>query len=140
MLRTVFLTAITTGSLAACNHLPTNKVAKALTENTGTKQDSSCGYSPANGISMYYEIHGQGATLVLIHGGGSTIQTSFGRILPNLAKGRKVLAIELQGHGHTLDRNTPETFEQDADDVAAVLHHLKIEKADFFGFSNGGKR
>jgi pimeloyl-ACP methyl ester carboxylesterase len=96
------------------------------------------GYSDVNGIKMYYEIHGDGQPIVLIHGGGSTITTSFGRILPMLAKDYKVIAIELQGHGHTSDRNSPESFEQDADDVAALLKNLHIEKASFFGFSNGG--
>ena len=99
---------------------------------------SSIGYAPINSLHMYYEVHGKGAPLVLIHGGGSTIQTSFGRVLHSLAKERQVIAVELQGHGHTPDINRPETFEQDADDVAALLKHLKIENADFFGFSNGG--
>lgn len=96
------------------------------------------GYAPVNGLNMYYEIHGVGKPLVLLHGGGSTIYTTFGKILPSLAKNRQVIAVELQGHGHTADINRPLSFEQDADDVAAVLHHLKVENADFFGFSNGG--
>lgn len=96
------------------------------------------GYAPVNGIKMYYEIHGEGYPLVLIHGGGSTIQTTFGNILPLLAENHRVIAVELQAHGHTNDRDSPESFEQDADDVAALLVHLKIPKADFFGFSNGG--
>lgn len=96
------------------------------------------GYSEVNGLKMYYEIHGQGKPLVLIHGGGSTIETSFERIIPLLAKHRQVIALELQAHGRTSDRNADLTFEQDADDVAALLKNLTIEKADFFGFSNGG--
>jgi pimeloyl-ACP methyl ester carboxylesterase len=87
---------------------------------------------------MYYEIHGTGAPLVLIHGAGSTIETSFGRIIPFLSKRRQVIAVELQAHGHTSDRNSDLSFEQDADDVAALLRSLNIKKADFFGFSNGG--
>ena len=103
------------------------------------KSSSSVGYAPINGLNMYYEVHGKGAPpLVLIHGGGSTIQTSFGRVLHSLARERKVIAVELQGHGHTPDINRPATFEQDADDVMALLKYLKIENADFFGFSNGG--
>lgn len=62
---------------------------------------SSIGYAPINGLHMYYEDHGKGAPLALIHGGGSTIQTSFVRVLHSLAKERQVIAIELQGHGHT---------------------------------------
>lgn len=96
------------------------------------------GYSEVNGIKMYYEIYGQGKPLVLIHGGGSTIQTTFEKIIPLLAKNRKVIAVELQAHGRTNDRNTDLTFEQDADDVALLLKNLHIDKADFFGFSNGG--
>jgi pimeloyl-ACP methyl ester carboxylesterase len=96
------------------------------------------GYSEVNGLTMYYEIYGQGKPLVLIHGGGSTIQTSFGRIIPQLAKHRQIIGVELQAHGHTNDRNTDLTFEQDADDVATLLGNLEISKADFLGFSNGG--
>lgn len=96
------------------------------------------GYSEVNGLKMYYEIYGQGKPLVLIHGGGSTIQTSFGRIIPLLAMHRQLIAVELQAHGHTNDRKTDLTFEQDADDVAQLLNNLKIPKADFLGFSNGG--
>jgi pimeloyl-ACP methyl ester carboxylesterase len=89
---------------------------------------------------MYYEIHGTGGTpLVLLHGGGSTIETTFGHILPMLAKKRQVIAFEQQGHGRTTDiADRPFTFVQSADDAAALLRHLKIDKADFFGFSNGG--
>src|ERR1700761_5829800 len=94
------------------------------------------GYAPVNGLHMYYEIHGEGKMpLVLIHGGGSTIETTFGTILPLL--GGKLIAVELQAHGRTSDRDAPETFEQDADDVAGLLKYLKVDKANFFGFSNG---
>jgi len=97
------------------------------------------GYAEVNGIKMYYEIHGEGGIpLVLIHGGGSDIYVTFGRVLPLLALTRQVIGVELQGHGHTSHRTTPSSFEQDADDVAALLIHLNITKADIFGFSNGG--
>jgi pimeloyl-ACP methyl ester carboxylesterase len=96
------------------------------------------GYSDVNGIKMYYEIYGDGKPLVLIHGGGSTVQTSFGKIIPLLAKTRKVIGVELQAHGRTSDRNAPISFEQDADDVAVLLKNLDIDKADVLGFSNGG--
>lgn len=95
-------------------------------------------YANVNGIKMYYEIHGSGRPLILIHGGGSTIYTSFGRVLPALAKSHQVIAVELQAHGHTGDRDAPETFVQDADDIAELLKQLNIPKADIFGFSNGG--
>ena len=96
------------------------------------------GYSEVNGLKMYYEIYGQGKPLILVHGGGSTIQTNFEKIIPLLAKNRQVIALELQAHGRTNDRNADLTFEQDADDIAALLKNLNIDKADFFGFSNGG--
>jgi len=107
--------------------------------NAQTKiMNTQTGYAAVNGIKMYYEIHGEGKPLVLIHGGGSTIQTTFARVLPLFAKKYKVIAVELQAHGHTSDRNAPETFQQDADDVAALLQQLSVSKASFFGFSNGG--
>lgn len=105
-------------------------------------QDTSAhksGYSEVNGINMYYEIYGSGSPLVLIHGGGSTIQTSFGKILPLLSKHRKIIAVELQAHGHTGDRNTPLSFAQDANDVVTLLKNLHIPRADFLGFSNGAQ-
>jgi len=97
------------------------------------------GYKAVNGLKMYYEIHGQGEMpLVLIHGGGSTIETSFGRVLPAMAKTRKIIAVELQAHGHTSDRDTPESFKTDANDVAELLRLLNVEKADVLGYSDGG--
>jgi len=96
------------------------------------------GYIDLGGLNMYYEIYGQGKPLVLIHGGGSTIQTTFGNIIPLLSKSRQIIAMDLQAHGRTGDRPTDLTFEQDADDVAQLLVNLKIEKADFLGYSNGG--
>jgi pimeloyl-ACP methyl ester carboxylesterase len=100
------------------------------------------GYAAVNGLRMYYETHGAPGTaqvpLVLLHGGGSTIQSTFGRILPELAKTRQVIAVELQAHGHTLDIGRPLSAQQDADDVAELLKQLHVEKADFLGFSNGG--
>jgi pimeloyl-ACP methyl ester carboxylesterase len=98
----------------------------------------SSGYSEVNGLKMYYEMYGQGKPIVLIHGGGSTIQTSFEKAIPLFAKNRKVIAVELQAHGRTSDRNADLSFEQDADDIATLLKNLNIDKADFFGFSNGG--
>lgn len=94
-------------------------------------------YATVNGLKMYYEIHGNGAPLVLLHGGGSTIVSTYGAILPELEKTQQVIAIELQAHGHTPDIDRPLSFEQDADDVAALLAQLHIGKANIMGFSNG---
>jgi pimeloyl-ACP methyl ester carboxylesterase len=97
------------------------------------------GFVRVNGLDMYYELHGAGGTpLVLIHGGGSTIGTNFGRVLPLLSRNRRVIAVEVQAHGHTRDIDRPFTFEQDADDVAALLDSLQVSSADILGFSNGG--
>jgi len=97
------------------------------------------GHEKVNGINMYYEIYGEGEIpLVMIHGGGSTIQSTFGRLIPFLAKSGQVIAVELQAHGRTTDRDQAESFEQDAKDVTTLLNQLKITKANFLGFSNGG--
>jgi pimeloyl-ACP methyl ester carboxylesterase len=100
-------------------------------------------YASINGIELYYEVHGDvrhgTPPLVLLHGGGDTIETSFGRILPELARTRRIVAFERQGYGHTGDiADRPFSFEQFADDTVALLDYLRIPKADLFGFSNGG--
>jgi pimeloyl-ACP methyl ester carboxylesterase len=88
---------------------------------------------------MYYEVHGEGGhPVILIHGGGSTIESNWSRVLPLLAAHRKVIAVELQAHGRTADVDRPETFEQDADDVAVLVRQLHLTSIDLFGFSNGG--
>ncbi|MEV8630030.1 alpha/beta hydrolase [Streptosporangium sp. NPDC051023] len=95
------------------------------------------GYAPVNGLEMYYEVHGTGAPLVLIHGAFSGIGTSFGTLLPILAKNRQVIAVELQGHGRTADIDRPLTIPHLADDVAALLRHLGLTGADVLGYSLG---
>ncbi len=100
-------------------------------------QDDHGHYASVNGLRMYYEIHGSGAPLVLIHGGGSTLETTFGKVIPAFAKHHQVIAVEIQAHGHTADIDRPLSFEQDADDVAELLRQLDMDRADIFGFSNG---
>jgi pimeloyl-ACP methyl ester carboxylesterase len=95
-------------------------------------------YASVNGLRMYYEEYGSGPPLVLLHGGGSTAQTSFGAIIPTLARAVHVIAPEQQAHGHSGDREGPLSFEQMADDTAALLGQLGIAEADVLGFSNGG--
>ena len=94
-------------------------------------------YADVNGLKMYYEVHGSGQPLVLLHGGISTIDVDFGRVLPGLAEHRQVIAIEQQGHGHTADIDRPLTIPNMAGDTAELLRQLKIENADFFGYSVG---
>jgi len=101
------------------------------------------GYAPVNGLRMYYEVDGPTnpgqLPLVLLHGGGDTIGTSFGHLLPVLARSRRIIAFEQQECGRTADiEDRPFSFEQSADDMAALLTHLDIDSADLLGFSNGG--
>jgi pimeloyl-ACP methyl ester carboxylesterase len=95
-------------------------------------------YAEVNGLSMYYEVHGSGGTpLVLIHGAFSGIGTSFGQLLPGLAEQRRVVAVELQGHGRTADIDRPFGYDIWADDIAALLAQLEIDQVDVFGYSFG---
>lgn len=96
------------------------------------------GYKQVNGIQMYYEIYGSGKPLVLIHGGGGSILFDYKEIISRFENKFQLIGIDLQNHGMTDHRDIPETFEEDADDVAALLKELNIEKASFWGFSNGG--
>jgi pimeloyl-ACP methyl ester carboxylesterase len=112
----------------------TDSTTKGSMETTG---EFTSGYIPVNGLEMYYEIHGTGQPLVLLHGAFSAISTSFGELLPGLARSRQVIAFELQAHGRTADIDRPLSIEQMADDTAAALRHLGIEQADLFGYSMG---
>jgi pimeloyl-ACP methyl ester carboxylesterase len=110
--------------------------ANAATPTTQTTPQS--GYAPVNGLQMYYEIHGAGEPLVLLHGSFGAIDL-WGPILSTLAETHQVIAVELQGHGHTADIiDRPLGYEQMADDVAALMEHLGIEHADVVGYSMGG--
>src|SRR5436853_6577088 len=93
------------------------------------------GYAPVNGLQMYYEIHGTGQPLVLLHGAFSAIGTSFGPLIPELARTRQVVGIEMQAHGRTADIDRPLSLEQMADDTAAVIRQLGLGPADIFGYS-----
>jgi pimeloyl-ACP methyl ester carboxylesterase len=101
------------------------------------KQDANSGFAPVNGLNLYYEIHGEGQPLILLHGGVSASE-AFGPNLKELARSRKVIAVHLQGHGHTKDIYRPLRFESMADDVAALIAFLKMDKADLLGYSLGG--
>jgi pimeloyl-ACP methyl ester carboxylesterase len=109
--------------------------ARAVAQETNpeTNKDAKGSYASVNGLRMYYETRGNGRPLVVLHG-------AFGvaTVFPALAKNRQVIAVEMQGHGHTADIDRPLSCEQMADDTAALLKQLKIEQADFFGYSMGG--
>jgi pimeloyl-ACP methyl ester carboxylesterase len=98
------------------------------------------GYAPVNGVRMYYEIHGTGggAPLVLLHGSFMTITNNWTGWIAELAKSRRVIAVEMQGHGRTADIARDFSFASLADDIAALLAHLRIEQADLLGYSMGG--
>jgi pimeloyl-ACP methyl ester carboxylesterase len=135
-------TLVALAAAAGCSSLiaPIRALAEADATPTSPVTGSSpqSGYAPVNGLQMYYEIHGSGGTpLVLLHGSYGAIGL-WGSILPELAQTRQVIAVELQGHGHTADIDRAITYERMADDIAGLLEHLGIAQADVFGYSMGG--
>jgi pimeloyl-ACP methyl ester carboxylesterase len=112
-------------------------LAPVLAAGQATPITTKTGYAPVNGLRVYYEIHGQGEPLVLLHGGlGATVM--FGPIMPAISANRRVIAVDLQGHGRTADIDRPLSMEAMADDVAGLLKYLNIETADVMGYSLGG--
>jgi pimeloyl-ACP methyl ester carboxylesterase len=99
---------------------------------------TTAGHAVVNGLPLYYEIHGQGRPLVLLPGGILTVGLTFGPVIGQLAKDHQVIGVEPQGHGHTPDIDREMSMDQLADDVAALLSHLRIDRADICGFSLGG--
>jgi len=99
---------------------------------------SNSGYAPVNGINVYYEVYGEGRPIVLLHGAFYTIEMNWGQLIPELSKTRKVIAIELQGHGHTPFSDRPLDLATLASDVEGVMNHLKVDSADVAGYSMGG--
>src|SRR5215210_3428833 len=94
-------------------------------------------HAAVNGLELYYEIHGEGEPLILLHGGVGAIEM-FGEVLPLLAEGRRVIAADLQAHGRTADVDRPLSIESMADDVGALIGHLGFGVADVMGYSLGG--
>lgn len=139
MKKAIIYAAMVAFTLSSCNNaaqrVEKNDPIKSETKNALHFRND---YADVNGLKMYYEIYGHGKPLVLLHGGGSTIQSTFGRVIPALAVHRQLICIELQAHGRTSDRKSEISFGQDAEDVTALLKSLHIQKADIFGFSNGG--
>jgi pimeloyl-ACP methyl ester carboxylesterase len=95
-------------------------------------------YAPINGLRMYYEVQGSGRPLVLLHGGVCTIEVCIDKVRAPFVKSRRTIAVEQQGHGRTADIDRPLSYEQMAEDTAALLRQLKVKDADFFGYSMGG--
>lgn len=94
-------------------------------------------YADVNGINLYYEIHGKGRPLILLHGGLGAIEM-FGPNLPALAQNRQVIGVDLQGHGRTADIDRPLSVPFMADDIAALIKHLGLGRVDIMGYSLGG--
>lgn len=112
----------------------------ASTAMSATAQRPTSGYAPVNGVRMYYEVHGNGSgePLVLLHGSYMTITNNWTGWIAELSKTRRVVAVEMQGHGRTADISREFSYEALADDVAALLDHLRITRADLLGYSMGG--
>lgn len=122
-----------TGSYSKASAEPASDSINRNTGDTAIRK----GYASVNGLKMYYEIHGKGQPIVLIHGAYSGINSSFGALIPELAKTRQVIALELQGHSRTADMDRALGIPQLSDDVVALMKQLSIKQADIFGFSLG---
>src|SRR5580700_3217585 len=95
-------------------------------------------YAPVNGLKLYYEIHGDGDPLILLHGGAGSTEMFGDVLLPSLARGRRVVLVDLQAHGRTADIDRPLSYESMADDIAALIGYLGHDEADITGYSLGG--
>jgi pimeloyl-ACP methyl ester carboxylesterase len=122
---------ITTFLLSTCLTL-------LLSSAVSPQQKPTTGYAPVNGLKMYYEIHGTGEPVVLLHGAFMAISGDWNEFVKEVAKTRKVIAVEMQGHGRTADIDRDITYEYLSDDVAALLGYLKVQRADIVGYSLGG--
>lgn len=110
----------------------------AVQSNGQQLKPASSGYAPVNGTKVYYEVYGEGRPLVLLHGAFYTIEMNWAQLIPELAKTRKVIAVELQGHGHTPFSERKLDIATLASDVDGVMNYLKVDSADVAGFSMGG--
>ena len=113
-------------------------VATMAITNLSAQQDPTTGYAPVNGLRMYYEVHGSGEPVVLLHGAFMSIPGNWAGWIDELSKTRKVIAVEMQGHGRTADIAREFSNENHADDVAALIRYLELPRADLIGYSMGG--
>lgn len=125
--------------LSACSAQQASHTSNTTAVTKAASEAMVKGHAEVNGIRLYYELHGpaRGVPLVLLNGGGSTIEVSYGRILPQLARNRRVIALDEQNHGRSGHRTVPERFSDSAHDVAELLRQLAVPQADVMGFSNG---
>ena len=119
-------------------HMTATALMLTLLGSTAAAQEPKTGYAPVNGLKMYYEIHGKGDPVVLLHGAFMTITNNWTEMIAELSKTRQVIAVEMQGHGRTADIKRDFSYENLADDIAALLDYLKIKQADVLGYSMGG--
>lgn len=140
LLTLVCATLVVSLAVAGCGAQHAHAGSENTTADKAAPQPVEKGHAQVHGIRLYYEVHGPagGVPLVLLNGGGSTIEVTYGRILPYLAQRRRVIALDEQNHGRSEHRAVPERFSDSANDVAELLRQLKIEHADVMGFSNGG--
>lgn len=110
----------------------------ALQVQAQTSKPATSGLAPVNGIKMYYEVYGEGKPLILLHGAFYTINMNWAQLIPELSKTRKVIAIEMQGHGHSPYSDRKFTIKTLAKDVEKLMDYLKIDSADVAGYSMGG--
>lgn len=110
---------------------------KSMVESTETEKNIVGSYASVYGLKLYHEIYGKGQPLILLHGGVSASEV-FNPVIPSLAEGRQVIAVHLQGHGRTIDIDRPLSYEGMSDDIAELIEHLNLDKADILGYSLGG--
>jgi pimeloyl-ACP methyl ester carboxylesterase len=137
-----FLIAIAALAATSCQpqqkeNLSTKTMSKDTIASQSIKPGES-GFAAVNGLQLYYEVYGSGKPLVLLHGSFMTIPLNWSQWIPLLAKDRKVIVAEMQGHGRTRDTDREIRYEGMADDVSGLLKHLKLDSADILGYSMGG--
>lgn len=137
---TLLLAAACSGAPQQSHSAATPASATPASESPASEspQPTASGYADVNGLKLYYEVHGQGKPIVLIHGSFMTIPMTWTEAIPLLARSRQVIVAEMQGHGRTRDVPRELSYEAMADDVAGLLGHLKVESADVLGYSMGG--
>ncbi len=142
-----FSLVMVVGVLASCQSDPKEGQNASAGQHRAAPQDTAAsqlikpaesGYADVNGLALYYEVYGNGQPIVLLHGSYMSIPLNWSHIIPLLAKDRKVIVTEMQGHGRTRDIPRELSYEGMADDVSGLLKHLNIDSADIVGYSMGG--
>ncbi len=134
----IMIIAVMAACQSASNESQNDSTAVQVTASSNVSQPAETGYADVNGLKMYYEVHGNGKPLVLVHGSYMNIPMNWSGFIPQLSKDRKVIVAEMQAHGRTKDTARKFSYENMADDVSALLAHLKIDSADVLGYSMGG--